>query len=277
MRLICSNCDAQYDVDDSVIPDAGRDVQCSNCGHAWFQPGPYREGEPEAGEEAPEAEPAPEAGDSFAEAPQADRAGAGEAEPEREPEPERESAAPRRALDEDMLNVLREEAALETRARRDEGAADLEIQPDLGLAETAAPVRPAPAGPATFEEAVGAAAADPIVEARGRHRRGLLPDIEEINSTLTAAQGRAALTDEAPGAEQATQRRGGFRLGFSLSLIAAGLLLALYVLAPSLARQAPALAPALTAYVSTVNQARLGIDTILRRFTDAMRGGGAGG
>ncbi len=37
MRLICPNCGAQYEVDDRVIPDGGRDVQCSSCGHAWYQ------------------------------------------------------------------------------------------------------------------------------------------------------------------------------------------------------------------------------------------------
>ncbi|OCX61033.1 hypothetical protein BFP70_16390 [Thioclava sp. SK-1] len=37
MRLICPNCSAQYEVGDSVIPDAGRDVQCSSCGKTWFQ------------------------------------------------------------------------------------------------------------------------------------------------------------------------------------------------------------------------------------------------
>ena len=37
MRLVCPNCDAEYEVDATVIPDTGRDVQCSNCGHAWFQ------------------------------------------------------------------------------------------------------------------------------------------------------------------------------------------------------------------------------------------------
>lgn len=41
MRLICPNCSAQYEVDGSMIPDDGRDVQCSNCGHTWFElPGP---------------------------------------------------------------------------------------------------------------------------------------------------------------------------------------------------------------------------------------------
>ena len=37
MRLICPNCGAEYEVPDDVIPEAGRDVQCSNCGHTWFE------------------------------------------------------------------------------------------------------------------------------------------------------------------------------------------------------------------------------------------------
>lgn len=37
MRLICPNCVAQYEVDENVIPAEGRDVQCANCGHNWFQ------------------------------------------------------------------------------------------------------------------------------------------------------------------------------------------------------------------------------------------------
>ncbi|MDJ0639491.1 MAG: zinc-ribbon domain-containing protein [Paracoccaceae bacterium] len=41
MRLVCPNCSAQYEIDGSMIPDEGRDVQCSNCGHTWFElPGP---------------------------------------------------------------------------------------------------------------------------------------------------------------------------------------------------------------------------------------------
>lgn len=37
MRLICPNCGAQYEVPEEVVPQAGRDVQCSNCGDTWFQ------------------------------------------------------------------------------------------------------------------------------------------------------------------------------------------------------------------------------------------------
>ena len=39
MRLTCPNCGARYEVDDSMIPAEGRDVQCSNCTTTWFQPG----------------------------------------------------------------------------------------------------------------------------------------------------------------------------------------------------------------------------------------------
>jgi predicted Zn finger-like uncharacterized protein len=48
MRLICPNCSAEYEVDDAAIPDTGRDVQCSNCGHGWFQLPPHLEAEAEA-------------------------------------------------------------------------------------------------------------------------------------------------------------------------------------------------------------------------------------
>jgi len=37
MRITCPNCKAQYEIADSVIPQSGRDVQCSACGTTWFQ------------------------------------------------------------------------------------------------------------------------------------------------------------------------------------------------------------------------------------------------
>lgn len=45
MRLICPNCDAQYEIADNAIPSDGREVQCSNCGHTWFQEHPYHSSE----------------------------------------------------------------------------------------------------------------------------------------------------------------------------------------------------------------------------------------
>ncbi|MEM9850534.1 MAG: zinc-ribbon domain-containing protein [Pseudomonadota bacterium] len=37
MRIQCPKCVAQYEVDDQAIPDDGREVQCANCDHVWFQ------------------------------------------------------------------------------------------------------------------------------------------------------------------------------------------------------------------------------------------------
>ncbi len=51
MRLMCPNCEAQYEVSDSVIPLHGRDVQCSNCGQTWFQTHPQSEPEAPADED----------------------------------------------------------------------------------------------------------------------------------------------------------------------------------------------------------------------------------
>lgn len=42
MRLVCPNCVAQYEVADGTIPESGRDVQCANCGHIWFQDAAFK-------------------------------------------------------------------------------------------------------------------------------------------------------------------------------------------------------------------------------------------
>jgi predicted Zn finger-like uncharacterized protein len=37
MRLVCPKCVAQYEVAEQEIPEEGREVQCANCEHIWFQ------------------------------------------------------------------------------------------------------------------------------------------------------------------------------------------------------------------------------------------------
>lgn len=37
MRIVCPRCVAQYEVDESAIPATGREVQCANCENIWFQ------------------------------------------------------------------------------------------------------------------------------------------------------------------------------------------------------------------------------------------------
>jgi predicted Zn finger-like uncharacterized protein len=324
MRLICPNCDAQYEVDDSVIPEGGRDVQCSNCGHAWYQPSaeqvraaeealaarasgyqhpeetPEPEPEPEPVAEAPE--PEPEVVEEPAEPePELDQEEAAEPEPEpvaEEPAPvaaemvsdvppETEKLAQdarelkRRALDESVLNVLREEADREARARKSEGTS-LESQPDLGLAGAAgtgvaasALVASQHAGDTDEHIARLHDDGEDVLDAAKAPRRELLPDIEEINSTLraTSERGGDAAARDAP--ETIRRRKSGFRLGFSLSLLVALFMLAAYALAPFLSERMPGLAPALSGYVATVNKGRIWLDEKMRVSTEAMRGSAA--
>ena len=36
MKITCPNCNKQFKIDNSLIPDEGRDLQCGSCNHIWF-------------------------------------------------------------------------------------------------------------------------------------------------------------------------------------------------------------------------------------------------
>ena len=36
MIITCQNCNKQFKIDNSLIPDEGRDLQCGSCNHIWF-------------------------------------------------------------------------------------------------------------------------------------------------------------------------------------------------------------------------------------------------
>lgn len=268
MRLICPNCDAEYEVDASAIPDSGRDVQCSNCGHAWFQLPPDHAAADEA--EAALFDPpaalavAPPVTPPAAEVPQPVAA----AEPET-PAPE----VPRRSLDESVLAVLREEAERETSARRAETPVPLETQPEFPLepARSVAPEQGPPAEPLSPAAArIARLKGIEPAPAKPATRKELLPDIEEINSTLRTGTDRQPA--ETPAALPQPRERAGFRSGFSLMLLLAVVLTVLYVMAPRLAAQIPALDGPLAAYVGTVDQARVALDTAMKAAVGMLRG-----
>ena len=261
MRLICPNCDAQYEVVDDVIPTEGRDVQCSNCGQTWFQH--HRDHMPEEQEDAGLPGDLAEPDDTPVE--DEERA------PALPPEPQR------RELDPSVADILRQEAELESQARAEQ-AESLESQPDLGLdtTETDAERRarearermarmrgedPAPAPTQVSEAAATAAAIG--------SRRELLPDIEEINSTLRStsdrqAGGRSEASDTAAMPEPA--RKSGFRRGFMMMILLAIIFGAIYVFAPQIAQAVPAVDPFLNVYVAQVDVARLWLDGHVTTF-----------
>ena len=36
MIIACPNCNKKFKIDNSLIPDEGRDLQCGSCNHVWF-------------------------------------------------------------------------------------------------------------------------------------------------------------------------------------------------------------------------------------------------
>ena len=36
MIITCPNCNKQFKIDNSLIPNEGRDLQCGSCDHIWF-------------------------------------------------------------------------------------------------------------------------------------------------------------------------------------------------------------------------------------------------
>lgn len=319
MRLSCPNCGAQYEVPLDVIPQAGRDVQCSNCGHTWFQVHPDEDVElaeevggstPDQGWSPEDSTPEDTIASEEAEDPSEDPVGHEVQPPEieidvpdededvsapvekaethtderetaeeaSEPEPERT----RKPLDSAVTDILREEAEYEAQAREAEEASPLETQPDLGLQQPenesdkrAAQARDrmrrirglsdqddVPETPAEQETA-----AQQTEDAAHHSRRDLLPDIEEINSTLRS-DGKGSGTSSGSRAEPtAASKRRGFRLGFAFVVLVAAGMIAVYAYNDKIVTAYPQAEPYISMYMERMNEARVWLDTLV---TDGM-------
>ncbi|WP_417246690.1 hypothetical protein [Celeribacter sp.] len=316
-------------MDSRVIPDTGRDVQCSNCGHTWFQQPAHLDKElaeelgyeipdeddsfvetppesavvqpaaeeihedvPAAAQEpepAPEPElaPEPESVPEPVEVPEPaleqepefeadpDAISVSEAEPEYEIEdsedlpPPAQDTAPQSsvALKDSVRDILRAEVEFDHAMRQTEGET-IETQPDLGLEEPAQDsakksLRERMARLRGLDPADPGLVAGGVAAATGK-RRDLLPDIEEINSTLSAASERdddGTVPDEDTRRERA--ERSGFRTVFLTLVLIAVFLVALYILSPLIAAKVPALAGMMEAYVHMANGFRGWLDQTL--------------
>ena len=36
MIITCENCSKSFNIQESLIPNEGRELQCGSCGHKWF-------------------------------------------------------------------------------------------------------------------------------------------------------------------------------------------------------------------------------------------------
>lgn len=297
MRLVCPNCAAQYDVDDRVIPEGGRDVQCSNCGHSWFQTpaiaadrprvrpvgtSPRPVAEPAAApspvaRQAPErpTEQAPDQPGAPAPAAAGTAAGRGlppvqEDEDWEDDEPIDHLPPARAVTGAEPVPAARIESALE-HGRRVMDESVLSILREEAERETRARQAEArqsvemqgdlglPAPPASPPQRPDPAAPPRREPPRDIPARDRLPDVEEITSSLTAP-GESAAAADGP----AARRRSGFGLGFGIMLFLAVIAIAAYVLAPRISEGIPQLAGPMAAYVDLVDQGRIWLDAALR-------------
>lgn len=297
MRLTCPNCGAQYEVPDGVIPPEGRDVQCSNCGDTWYQTHPDAaapEPEPEIQQDFDDADLDAEAfEEEEPEAPQVQDAAPepDQYEPEPEPaiqdedyaedddeafsdeddeddfdeDPVDESPLPRaKGLDPAIFDILRAEAEREQKLRSEETGESLESQPELGLEEVTED-EPARRARQARERMARMQGEDPkqVNPDPSGSRRDLLPDIEEINSTLRSSSDTEVSAVQAPGTAAISGRKPGFARGFALTIIVAVILGMIYQSAPQIAQAVPQADPMLSAYVALVDQARLWLNGLI--------------
>ncbi len=198
------------------------------------------------------------------------------------PEPPATDEPRRRQLDPDVQTILREEAAL---ARSPEAEA-LESQPDLGLSdpETAtqrreresrehmAKLRGLPVAAAAATAAGAAiAGADDGDDAAGGSRRDLLPDIEEINSSLRSKGETVQTETEVEETDVGSQRRG-FRTGCGLVMLLTAVLILIYLKADWITNTFPALKAPMDSYVEAANVLRAWLDDQVARLLVWLNG-----
>ncbi len=298
MRLVCPNCDAEYEVDASAIPLAGRDVQCSNCGHAWFQAHPEVVAERDDEEALFGSEPihgtaeaeVPDPEDVLADSSPVAASDAAELGAADAPEAIAADAPP------DAIPVAAEVVPLDFAA----------LTPAAADTEPVAAVAPMPAArniddrvmAVLREEAARETAArraetpsletqtemplEPEVSRRGvepvpaslRPRSERLPAIEEINSTLRSTSGRVDDDDEGavPNLPAVKPVKSGFRQGFLTLVLLGVIILALYVFAPLIGAKVPALAGVAAGYVSVIDMVRGFLDTQIQTLIGMLRG-----
>lgn len=305
MRIICPNCSVQYEIADDLIPSNGREVQCSNCGRTWYQDGASVV--PAAGSPAPDdagGGPAVDEVDGAAD-PDDDPAededlldGEADRADEATDRDEMSSLRPRPSANEAILRVLREERdheaqrrATSTRPKAPPDAPPADAARERAAAERrrmaaaaehartreAATMRPglsnrkrADAAP-TMDDAVRS---DPDARPRAATeprimRRELLPDIEEINSSLRPYETEAKADGDTAGHEEPGTSTG-FWGGFLTVCVLVGLFVGAYVFADELAARVPETADPLTAYVAWIDGQRTALAHWVEALTDRL-------
>ena len=250
MRLICPNCNAEYEIPADAIPATGRDLQCSSCGVTWFSK--PLEADPETtGDLSQVLAPQPATNKTEATA---------------APTPAPGSDIP--PLDTAIADVLRQEAAAEVKLRSQDAAGGLESQPDLGL-ESADRIigteqRHARESRERIERMRSVSEqTDPSAQTQAKSAplrdkaSSSLPDVNTLGSSLRATD---SSTDDSSSPTPSFYRQTGFSSGFVFTLIIAAVLAGIYVQARYITQLVPDLIEPLNQYQTAVDAARVWLD-----------------
>lgn len=184
------------------------------------------------------------------------------------------------ALDDEVADILREEAEFEATRRRSEVPPPaFEPQGDLGLDED----RPSDVlrerldrmrGDGVPEPTIASTVASGDIEGSTLTgpRRERLPDIEEINSSLRPSTGEEEVELPMSMSELTEARRSGFRTGFAAVVLLVAVLVGGYIYAPQIIRAIPATEPAMISYVEIANSARDRIDGMMAKAISGLNG-----
>jgi predicted Zn finger-like uncharacterized protein len=276
MRLICPNCKAQYNVDEALIPEEGRDVQCATCKKTWFQektfaatplklttpvsPPRNRSHEDRVGHSGP----------SGPTGPAAPRRTMGGTTTAPKPEPEAAPAPPPPVNDDidrdELRRAVEEELAVKASLGATEEAYEEEKDEDTDLlkslreqlAEAGTDFETGPASGSRKRSVVKAAESAGITQDEllaDRSRKVLPSDIslefvEELNETRPKER-----------------RVGG---GFILALILVGIAAGTYFFKSTIADAYPPAEPYLDQYTDAVDSARSGVESMAAMVTELV-------
>lgn len=247
MLLACPICQAQYEVPEDAIPEAGCEVQCSACGETWFQPHPqasfpienirgdqrlqdfaYIKGAIEHNSESQPGEPSNRDLQS--------------------PIFNNPTAIQRPPIAPAVAEVLRQEADREAKVRaasvfvEDQAPLEADIPPALETAQTSFPTGPA----APINALPSAPLPAPASE----------PDQLQADKTAPAPKPITAQNADTPSHSLG-------RLGFTTGVAAVMAALLFYLYAETLSNAAPSLTPYADLYTLWVDAQRQSVDPLI--------------
>lgn len=281
MRLICPNCEAQYNVGDDAIPEGGRDVQCSNCQQTWFQTEkPFVEGRgatsaltrPLPKVEVTETSPADATSvisemmaEDVAED-MADDAAENIKDIIADDTPKTPQVPPRKALDTAVADILREEAEREDSVQKSIPGSDPTPPP---LTQTERRIEAVDADETrkriaqmTEDEGGVRTGEEPAYD----DRRSAIPDINEINAALRARAEASDVSGLTEAEKLAAVQRRGFRGGFLAILVLFAILIGPYFFADQITENLPQTRGFMAEYTTTIDQLRVRLDDLVGGF-----------